>query len=96
MATNGWHWGYTLISDPTARSFSTSSGAAAAGGEARAIFKDSTKRKERKGVIRMSDAEVALELLKLAMRTEPAASTNSEKFFELYRKCLAAVRESKA
>jgi len=50
----------------------------------------------RKGVIRMSDAEVALELLKLAMRTEPAASTNSEKFFELYRKCLAAVRESKA
>jgi len=60
------------------------------------FFKDSTKRKERKGVIRMSDAEVALELLKLAMRTEPAASTNSEKFFELYRKCLAAVRESKA
>ena len=41
----------------------------------------------------MSDAEVALELLKLAMRTEPAASTNSEKLFELYRKCLAAVRE---
>ena len=49
-----------------------------------------------KEVIRMSDAEVALELLKIAMRAEPAASTNSEKLFELYRKCLAAVRGKEA
>ena len=49
-----------------------------------------------KEVIRMSDAEVALELLKLALRTEPAASTNSEKLFELYRRCLAAVRGREA
>ena len=47
-------------------------------------------------MIRMSDAEVALELLKLAVRVEPAAQTNSEKFFELYRKCLAAVRGKEA
>lgn len=44
----------------------------------------------------MSDAEVALELLKLALRVEPAASTNSEMFFELYRRCLAAVRGKEA
>lgn len=49
-----------------------------------------------KEVIRMSDAEVALELLKLALRVEPAASTNSEMFFELYRRCLAAVRGKEA
>ncbi len=49
-----------------------------------------------KEVIRMSDAEVALELLKLALRIEPAAQTNSEKFFELYRKCLATVRGKEA
>jgi len=40
----------------------------------------------------MSDAEVALELLKLAVRIEPEAQTDCEKFFELYRKCFAAVR----
>lgn len=44
----------------------------------------------------MSDAEVALELLKIAMRAEPSASTNCEKLFELYRKCLAAVRGKEA
>ena len=44
----------------------------------------------------MSDAEVALELLKIAMRAEPVASTNSEKLFELYRRCLAAVQGKEA
>ena len=43
----------------------------------------------------MSDAEVALELLKLALRIQPSAQTDCEKFFELYRKCLAAVRDRK-
>lgn len=44
----------------------------------------------------MSDAEVALELLKLALRAEPVASTSSEKLFALYRKCLATVRSKDA
>ena len=39
----------------------------------------------------MSDAEVALGLLKLALPTEPEAQTDCEKLLELYRKCLAAV-----
>lgn len=41
----------------------------------------------------MSDVEVALELLKLALPTQPDARTNREKLFELYRKCLATVRK---
>lgn len=43
----------------------------------------------------MSDAEVALELLKLALPTDPEAGTNCEKLFELYHKCLATVRDRK-
>lgn len=39
----------------------------------------------------MSDAEVALELLKLALPTQPDARTNCEKLLDLYRKCFAAV-----
>lgn len=40
----------------------------------------------------MSDAEVALELLKLLLPSEPAAQFEQEKLLALYRKCLEAVR----
>ena len=43
----------------------------------------------------MSDAEVALELLKLALDGETPAQKSAkdpEQMLELYRKCLAAVR----
>ena len=48
------------------------------------FFKDSTKGKERKGVIRMSDAEVALELLKLPT-TATTSSGSSTASSNLYR-----------
>ena len=43
----------------------------------------------------MSDAEVALELLKLALPNDSDAQTDCEKLLALYRKCLAAVRDRK-
>lgn len=52
-----------------------------------------------KEVIRMSDAEVALGLLKILLEKCPEAcdaAQQKESFLQLYRDCLAAVREEKA
>lgn len=40
----------------------------------------------------MSDAEVALELLRLVLPTEPEAQMDKAKLLALFRECLAAVR----
>ena len=41
----------------------------------------------------MSDAEVALELLKMCERIDPSACESREAYLAAYRECLAAVRK---